>query len=90
MSDQQPRPGDVPSYPSRPQSGGGAYDDPYAAEQQRSGGRLFPFPSWTTRTRSGSTVTVGGCCLPLPIGCLATTLTVGAIAATRVVRHVRR
>lgn len=55
----------------------------------RPGPSLFPFPSWTTRTRGGSTVTVGGCCLPLPIGCLATTLAVGALAGSRVVRHLR-
>jgi len=61
-----------------------------AQESGRSGPRLFPFPHWSTRTRNGTSVSVGGCCLPLPIGCLATTLTVGAVAASRVYRHVRR
>jgi len=61
-----------------------------AQESGRSGPRLFPFPHWSTRTRNGTSVSVGGCCLPLPLGCLATTLTVGAVAASRVYRHVRR
>ncbi|WP_409482919.1 hypothetical protein [Arsenicicoccus dermatophilus] len=107
-----PQPGDVPSYPQRPQGGtpqgGPAQVYPQGGDDQggygqggaqqgwgapmggpRSGPSLFPFPSWTTRTRGGSTVTVGGCCLPLPIGCLATTLAVGAVAGSRVVRHLR-
>jgi hypothetical protein len=46
--------------------------------QRRSRGRggLFPFPHYSTRTRGGSRVTIGGCCLPL-----ALTLGVG-ISAT--------
>lgn len=84
--DQQP--GDLPSYPQRPQDGP-APDGQQPYDGPRSGPSLFPFPSWTTRTRGGSTVTVGGCCLPLPIGCLATTLAVGAVATSRVVRRVR-
>ena len=27
-----------------------------------------PFPSYSTRTRRGSRVTVSGCCLPIPLG----------------------
>jgi hypothetical protein len=26
-----------------------------------------PFPTYTTRTRGGSRVSVGGCCLPIPL-----------------------
>lgn len=33
-----------------------------------------PFPYYSTRTRGGSRVTVGGCCLPLALGMLATPL----------------
>ena len=69
---------------------GGQQGQYEAQESGRSGPRLFPFPHWSTRTRNGTSVSVGGCCLPLPIGCLATTLTVGAVAASRVYRHVRR
>lgn len=56
----------------------------------RSRGGLFPFPHWSTRTRGGTRVTVGGCCLP--IGCL--TMLVGSLgtagAATAVARLARR
>ncbi|PLC10958.1 hypothetical protein AUQ48_00160 [Kocuria flava] len=50
---------------------------------ERSGGhssgfRMLPFPGWSTRTRRGTQVTVGGCCLPLPIGCLTTTVLTAA------------
>ena len=34
-------------------------------------------PSYSWRTRRGSRVSVTGCCLPLPLGCL--TLVLGAI-----------
>jgi hypothetical protein len=41
---------------------------------------MLPFPGYSTRTRRGTNVTVGGCCLPLPIGCLTTTVLAGAAA----------
>lgn len=57
-------------------------DQPRMSQQSPGGpgssrGGLFPFPyrSWTTR--GGSQVSVGGCCLPLPIGCLTM---VGAVS----------
>jgi len=34
------------------------------------GGFAGPFPYYTTRTRRGSQVSVGGCCLPIPLGLL--------------------
>jgi hypothetical protein len=35
---------------------------------RRSGfGMWGPFPSYRTRTRRGSRVTVSGCCLPIPL-----------------------
>ena len=34
----------------------------------RGRGGLFPLPHYSTRTRSGSRVSVGGCCLPIPLG----------------------
>lgn len=56
-------------------------------EPRRGGGlRGFPFPHYSTRTKRGTQVTVGGCCLPLPIGCLMLTLTAGGVAVSRLVR----
>ncbi|MFI7583641.1 hypothetical protein ACH9DO_07590 [Kocuria sp. M1N1S27] len=47
---------------------------------RRSGFRMLPFPGYSTRTRRGTNVSVGGCCLPIPIGCLTTTVLAGAAA----------
>ncbi|HYN30916.1 MAG TPA: hypothetical protein VES95_13765 [Dermatophilaceae bacterium] len=50
--------------------------------------RLGPLPNYTTTTRGGTRVSVGGCCLPLPIGCLTTVVAGAAILAARVAtRH---
>ena len=40
---------------------------------RRSSGGVFPFPHYSTRTRRGSRVTVGGCCLPIPLGVFGVT-----------------
>ncbi|MGX5357953.1 hypothetical protein [Kocuria sp. KH4] len=53
---------------------------PYGRGGRRSGLRMLPFPSYSTRTRRGTNVSVGGCCLPIPIGCLTTTVLAGAAA----------
>jgi hypothetical protein len=45
--------------------------------RRRNVGFFGPFPSYSTRTRGGSRVTVTGCCLPIPLG-LATVLALGA------------
>jgi hypothetical protein len=37
-----------------------------------------PFPTYSTRTRRGSRVTVSGCCLPIPL-----TFVAGAALAAR-------
>lgn len=81
------------------QRGGDPYGrDPYAegaypqtpgqpvGQQQagRQGGGFFPFPHKTWRTNRGTQVTVGGCCLPLPLGCLTTVMAVGAVTAVKV------
>jgi hypothetical protein len=42
----------------------GAYGN-YGRPRGRGG--LFPFPHYSTRTRGGARVTVGGCCLPLAL-----------------------
>lgn len=73
--------------------------DPWAEEQaarqraadaerwsSQSGG-MGPLPS-RTWTRGNSRVVVGGCCLPLPIGCL-TTVAVGAAVAVSALRRTR-
>src|SRR5919202_2975312 len=41
----------------------------YGARGRRTGGFRFfgPFPTYSTRTRRGSRVTVSGCCLPIPL-----------------------
>ena len=51
----------------------------YGRRSRKSGGfGLFgPFPTYSRRTRGGSRVTVGGCCLPIPLA-----LTLGGVAAT--------
>jgi hypothetical protein len=41
-----------------------------------------PFPTFSTRTRRGSRVTVSGCCLPIPLG-----LVVGGAMAARALRR---
>ena len=51
--------------------------------RRSSGFRWFgPMPAYSRRTRGGGRVTVGGCCLPVP---LALTLTASA-AAVRALR----
>ena len=75
--------------PWRPGHGAPGYDlpgyrgGPYGRGHRggRSGFRVLPFPSYSTRTRRGTNVSVGGCCLPIPIGCLTTTVLAGAAAA---------
>src|SRR5689334_4636320 len=43
---------------------------------RRQGFRVTPVPHYSTTTRGGTHVSCGGCCLPLPLGCLVTVLTV--------------
>jgi hypothetical protein len=49
-----------------------------------SGGFRFvgPFPTYSTRTRRGSNVSVSGCCLPIPLA-LAISAALGVRAALR-------
>jgi hypothetical protein len=51
---------------------------------RRSGGFRFvgPFPTYSTRTRRGSNVSVSGCCLPIPLA-LAISAVLGVRAALR-------
>ena len=43
----------------------------YASRQRRRGGFIGPFPYYSGRTRRGTRVSVGGCCLPIPLGALS-------------------
>ena len=74
-----PRPG--PRYGSFPRTrpvqrpyGGRPMQRPYGGRPMQRprgrGGFAGPFPYYTTRTRRGSQVSVGGCCLPIPLGFL--------------------
>ena len=51
-----------------------------ATERRGRFGVFGPFPHYSTTTRRGTRVSVGGCCLPLPIGCLTLVATAGAAA----------
>lgn len=69
-----------------PRGRGGRGRNPYGygygyGRRRRRGraGFLGPFPSYTTRTRGGSRVTVSGCCLPIPLA-----LSAGLVAGLRV------
>jgi hypothetical protein len=86
--DDLPRPDPVP---------GREPADPWAEDEARrrgeegwvsEGGGLGPIPA-RTWSRGGTRVTVGGCCLPLPIGCL-TTLVAGAAVAVSMARRAAR
>jgi hypothetical protein len=50
----------------------------YGRRRQGRVGMFGPFPTYSTRTRRGSRVTVSGCCLPIPLA-----LAVGATLAAR-------
>jgi hypothetical protein len=57
---------------------------PTSASARRGRAGLFgPFPYYRTRTRRGTSVTVGGCCLPLALGLLATPVAAGRLAWRR-------
>ena len=51
------------------------YGGGYGRRSHRSRGGFGmwgPLPSYSRRTRGGSRVTVSGCCLPIPLGIMAT------------------
>lgn len=83
--DEQRRPGDEPLDPwaedeTRRAQEAAAAEDRWVSES----GGMGPIPS-RTWTRGGSRVTLGGCCLPLPIGCpvLVATAGLGVVHAAR-------
>ena len=66
-----------------PQEPTSPYDQaPMPGQAPRRSGGLFPFPHRTFQTRGGSQVSVGGCCLPIPLMVLAT----AGVAARAIVR----
>jgi hypothetical protein len=64
-----PRPVTRPGRPRRPVPR--AYATPAIRRPRGRGGFAGPFPYYSTRTRRGSQVSVGGCCLPIPLAFLA-------------------
>ena len=60
----------------------------HTVSPERPGGfRLGPIPHYSTTTRNGTNVSCGGCCLPIPVGCLTTVV---AVATPWVVGVLRR
>ena len=57
-------------------------EDRWVSEQ----GGMGPIPS-RTWTKGNTRVTVGGCCLPLPLGCLTTLVAAGVVAAASAARR---
>jgi hypothetical protein len=54
------------------------------AGRRRSGfGMTGPFPTYSTRTRGGSRVSVGGCCLPIPLALALGTAGLGRVLTRR-------
>ena len=58
---------------------------PYGRRRGRVG-FFGPVPYYSRRTRSGARVSVGGCCLPVPLMVLGSTGLAGAAAARRLTR----
>lgn len=56
---------------------------------RREGFRVFPVPSYSATTRGGTPVSCGGCCLPVPLGCLATVVGLAVPAIVSAVRRAR-
>ncbi len=56
---------------------GGGRHRGYGRRRRGRGRFVGPFPTYGTRTRRGSRVTVSGCCLPIPLA-LAVSATLGA------------
>lgn len=78
----------TPGYPGQDQPAGRPQDAPAPGQDLGPGPASdpmagFPFPHRTFRTRGGSQVTVTGCCLPLPIGCLTTVVAGAAVGLVR-------
>ena len=66
---------------------GRGYGRGYGRRHGRRGGgdfRMFPIPRYSRRTRGGGRVSVGGCCLPIPLGvALLVTTAAGRLLRSR-------
>jgi hypothetical protein len=62
----------------------GGYGYGYGRRPQRGRFGLFgPFPTYSTRTRGGTRVSVGGCCLPIPLALSALVVAAIRLLTTR-------
>ena len=62
------------------------YPSRYGSGRRSRGGSSFgfrPFPTYSTRTRRGSRVSVTGCCLPIPLGLFALPVIARTLLARR-------
>lgn len=88
--DETRRPGPEPVDPWAEEEARRARDEAIRAQDEggwvAEPGGMGPVPSRTWR-RGNSRVVVGGCCLPIPLGCLTTVLAAGALAAVGVARR---
>ena len=57
----------------------------YASRRRRSGGfgMTGPFPTYSRRTRGGGRVSVGGCCLPIPLALALAVATAARVLTAR-------
>jgi hypothetical protein len=55
----------------------------YAPRRRGGFGMTGPFPTYSRRTRGGGRVSVGGCCLPIPLALALTTAGVGRVLVRR-------
>ncbi len=56
----------------------------HAHRRRSSGfGMTGPFPTYSRRTRGGGRVSVGGCCLPIPLALSLGLLSLGRVVARR-------
>ena len=65
---------------------GSRYPSRYGSGRRSRGGSSFgfrPFPTYSTRTRRGSRVSVTGCCLPIPLGLFALPVIARTLLARR-------
>jgi hypothetical protein len=60
------------------------YPGRHRAHRRREGFGFFgPVPTYSRRTRGGGRVSVGGCCLPIPLGLVALVLATARLAVRR-------
>lgn len=70
-----------------PQPSGYGRRHPNAYDRRGRVGLFEPFPYYSRRTRGGARVSVGGCCLPIPLFVLGSTMTAAALGTRRALRR---